>query len=117
MKKINLTCKPILNGIMAYWEQADDAAGYIVTLYIGDRPISVRNNARTELYCSFTGLASINGTTRSITDRICNTVVNYGYSYSSQHSGFDYYIKVSAENRNGEIIAESVKVKSTVNEF
>ena len=80
MKKLNLTCKPLLNGIMAYWEQDPAAADYIITLYVGDKPISIRNNDRAELYCSFTNLAKLDGT---------------------------YKVKVQAETRDGKIVAES----------
>ncbi len=120
MNKINATCKPILNGIMACWEGVDNAARYVITLYINDADISTRINERTEKYCAFTGLAAIDNTTISITSSICRAAkaVIYHDSYASpQHSGFDYYVKVSAENRNGEIIAESEKIKCSVNEF
>ena len=87
MNKLNLTCKPIFNGIMAYWEQVNDAAGYIVTLYVNDAPISIRNNPRTELYCSFVELAKL---------------------------GAGYSVQVQAEDHSGQIIAESEKVKCSV---
>ena len=91
---IELKCYPILNGIMAWWSSVEDAARYIVTLYINDAPISEKIVERTEKYYSFTGLAAISHRSPSI-----------------------YYIKVQAENRNGEIIAESDKIKSTVREI
>lgn len=116
MQTIDLKCYPILNGIMAWWSSIEDAARYIVTLYINDAPISEKIVERTEKYCFFTGLAAINGQTRgaaSSISRAASYVHVRGYS-SSPHSGFDYYIKVQAENRNGEIIAGSEKIKSTV---
>ncbi len=79
MNKLNLTCKPILNGIMAYWEGEEKAARYIVSLHIGETEISTRINERTEKYCTFSGLAELD----------------------------NYKIKVVAEDRNGTVIAES----------
>lgn len=121
MEEINLKCNPILNGIMAYWEGVEAAARYIIKLYINDKDISTKINERTEKYCTFTGLASIDNTTISITTSICRAakaVLYNGRGYASpEHSGMDYYIQVSAENRNGEIIAESDKVKCSVREF
>ena len=118
MQMIGLKCYPIFNGIMAWWNSVEDAARYIVTLYINDAPISEKVVERTEKYCAFTGLAAIDGQTRGAASSISLAAshVPGGYS-SSPHSGFDYYIKVQAENRNGEIIAESEKIKSTVREI
>ena len=122
MKQLILTCKPILNGIMAYWEQVDEAANYVVNLYINEQAIAAHTNPRTELFYAFTGLASIDNTTVSLTDRICRDVqrIIYGgrsHYIASEHSGLDYYVTVSAENRAGEIIAESERIKCTVKEF
>lgn len=94
MQMIGLKCYPIFNGIMAWWSSVEDAARYIVTLYINDAPISEKIVERTEKYYSFTGLAAISLRSLDI-----------------------YYIKVQAENRNGEIIAESDKIKSMVREI
>lgn len=122
MEKMNLTCKPILNSIMAYWEGVEESVRYIIKLFINDKDISTKINERTEKYCSFTGLAAIDNTTISITSSIYRAAQSTifgrrGYYDSPQHSGFDYYVKVCAENRNGEIIAESEKVKCSVKEF
>ena len=81
MDKLNLKCNPIFYGIMAYWDAVDDATNYIITLYVDDKPIAIRNNQREECYHSFVGLADNN-----------------------------YKVKVVAENRNGEIIATSYNV-------
>lgn len=116
---MKLTCKPLLEGIMAYWEEVPEAADYIVILYINNTPISTKNVERGELYYSFKGLAAIDGQTGS-------TV--YGAAYFGrnicgvsvappQHSGSDYCVQVQAENRKGEIIAVSERVKCKVKEF
>ena len=63
---MDLKCKPLINGIMAYWTPVEDASHYNVKLYINNQLISTRVNERTELYCTFTGLAPINGVTSSI---------------------------------------------------
>lgn len=116
MQMINLKCYPILNGIMAWWSAVEDAARYIVTLYINDAPISEKVVERTEKYCAFTGLAAIDGQTRGAASSIAlaaSHVIVSGHS-SLPFSGFAYYVKVQGENRNGEIIAESEKIKSKV---
>ncbi|MBO5224712.1 MAG: hypothetical protein J6C23_09405, partial [Clostridia bacterium] len=61
---MKLICKPLMNGIMAYWEKVEEAARYDVSLYINEQAISKRINERTELYCTFTGLAAVDGVTR-----------------------------------------------------
>lgn len=118
MQMIGLKCYPILNGIMAWWRSVENAARYIVTLYINDAPISEKVVERTEKYCAFTGLAAIDGQTRGAASSISLAASHMvGRIRTPPHSGFDYYIKVQAENRNGEIIAESEKIKSTVREI
>lgn len=118
MEQINLKCYPIFNGIMAWWSSVEDAARYIVTLYINDAPISEKIVERTEKYCSFTGLAAIDGQTRGAASSISLAASHMGNRVgTSPHSGLDYFIKVQAENRNGELIAASFKVKSTVKEI
>lgn len=121
MQMIKLKSYPILNGIMAWWSSVEDAARYIVTLYINDASISEKVVERTEKYCAFTGLAAIDGQTRGAASSISLAIalaVSHAYGGGTGfHSGFDYYIKVQAENRNGEIIAESDKIKSTVREI
>ena len=116
MQMIKLKSYPILNGIMAWWSSVEDAARYIVTLYINDAPISEKIVERTEKYYSFTGLAAIDGQTRGAASSISLAASHVHIRGSSPHSGLDYFIKVKAENRNGEIIAESDKIKSTVRE-
>ncbi len=89
MNKLNLICEPILNGIMAYWAEVEEAARYIVTLHVGDLAISTRDNERSERYCTFNGLAESS----------------------------NYKVKVVAENRNGAIIAESEELKCRVTDL
>lgn len=118
MQMIDLKCYSILNGIMAWWSSVEDAARYIVTLYINDALISEKIVERTEKYCSFTGLAAIDGQTRGAASSISLAASHVvGRMRTPAHSGFDYYIKVQAENRNGDIIAESIKIKNTVREI
>ena len=122
---MKLICKPLMNGIMAYWSEVENTASYTVTLYINNRAISKKINPRTELYCTFNGLAAIDSLTESATDRIVKSVrstVRFvgssGISHSTpQHSGQDYYVDVVAEDRDGNIIEKSEKVKCTVREF
>lgn len=116
---MHLSCKPLMNGIMAYWTEVKNAAAYNITLYINEQAISKRVNDRTEMYCTFTGLAAVDGITRhtiSAAAASIECVSGGGYS-SPQHSGKDYYVKVEAENRNGKIIDSSDKIKCAVREF
>lgn len=117
---MNLTCKPLINGIMAYWTPVEDAAHYNIKLYINDQLISIRVNERTELYCTFTGLAPIDGLTSSIIQssaRSLQHIVGGGYSSGPRHSGFDYYVEVEAEHRNGQIIEKTEMQKCKVREL
>ena len=109
---MKLECKPLLEGIMAYWEETQEAASYTAILYINDTIISRRTIQRGELYCSFKGLAAVDGQTTSTVKS-----VSTGYIGMPAHSGKDYYVQILAENRNGEIIDASEKVKCAVKEF
>lgn len=113
---MNLICKPLINGIMAYWTPVKEASHY----NINNQLISTRVNERTELYCTFTELAPIDGVTSSIIQssvRSLEHVVGGGYSRGPQHSGFDYYVEVEAEHRNGQIIEKTEKQKCKVREL
>ena len=116
---MELVCKPLMNGIMAYWSEVKKAASYNVTLYINKQAISKRINPRTELYCTFNGLAAIDGITKNTITTVARSTVPVRYiRYSTpQHSGQDYYVDVVAEDRDGNIIEKSEKVKCTVREF
>lgn len=117
---MNLICKPLINGIMAYWTPVEDASHYNVKLYINNQLISTRVNERTELYCTFTGLAPIDGVTSSIIQssaRSLQHIAGGGYSRVPQHSGFDYYVEVEAEHRNGQIIEKTEIQKCKVREL
>lgn len=126
---MKLICKPLLNGIMAYWEKVEEAARYTVSLYVNEQIISTKINDRNELYATFNGLAAIDGTTEGLFSSLQGTVASAGrnvvhvgggggYSRSRPtHSGMDYYVQIQAENRNGEIIDSSDKQKCTVKDF
>lgn len=116
---MNLICKPLINGIMAYWTPVEEASHYNIKLYINNQLISTRVNERTELYCTFTGLAPIDGVTSSIIQSSARSIRNTvgGYSSGPQHSGFDYYVEVEAEHRNGQIIEKTIKQKCKVREL
>lgn len=128
-KNMNLICKPLINGIMAYWEKIDEAASYTVYLYINNQVIATRINDRNEMYTAFSGLAAIDGVTKGLFSALSSTVaasgrhtvsIGGGGSYRPSgptHSGMDYFVQVNAEDREGEIIAKSEKVKCTVKEF
>lgn len=109
---MNLICKPLLQGIMAYWDEVPNTAIYTIKLFINEKIISKKTNERTELYCSFNGLAPIDGTTYSVIPR--DVPVSIGGYRGSSHSGLDYYVQVEAEDRNGEILEQSKKVKCSV---
>lgn len=123
---------------MAYWEEVRDAAIYTAILYINETPISKKIVQRGELYCSFKGLAPIDGSDEElIGNKIANHIVKYCRAYYSGYgagfvvrdedrlrlgkrnvpTGHNYFIQVEAENRNGEIITRSDKVKCEVKGF
>ena len=113
---MKLVCKPLMNGIMAYWDEVPEAACYSVKLYINGQMISKRINERTELYHTFTGLAAIDGSTKGEIDKTIPKAVGRGYSQPC-YTGLEYYVKVEAENRLGEMIAQSPKTSCKVREF
>lgn len=110
---MNLICKPLINGIMAYWTPVEDASHYNIKLYINNQLISTRVNQRTELYCTFTGLAPIDG----ITSSIIQSSSFQRYYRGTNYSGFDYYVEVEAEHRNGQIIEKSEIQKCKVRQL
>ena len=125
---------------MAYWEEVRDAAIYTAILYINETPISKKIVQRGELYCSFKGLAPIDGSDEElIGNKIANHIVRFCRAVTFNSYGIggyfikdgdflrlgkkntptsqNYFIQVEAENRNGEIIAISDKVKCEVKGF
>ena len=116
---MKLICKPLMNGIMAYWDEVEDAVAYNITLYINQQAISKRINERTEMYCTFTGLAAIDGITKQTISAAAASIVHVAGrgSCTPQHSGKDYFVQVEAEDRSGNIIETSEKVKCAVREF
>ena len=112
---ITLCCNPLMNGIMAYWHRVDDAACYNVSLYINAQVISTKVIERNELYTTFTGLAAIDGVTEGVISKYLRAVGRSPFQLRPTY--MDYYVQVEAENRNGEIIAISDKVKCSVKEF
>ena len=115
LSKITLRCNPLMNGIMAYWHRVDKAACYNVSLYINAQVISTRVIERNELYTTFMGLAAIDGVTEGVISRSHPKLGDGGFC--PRPTNMDYYVRVEAENRNGEIIAISDKVKCSVKEF
>lgn len=111
--KMKLFCKPLLNGIMAYWEKVEDAASYTVSLYVNEQIISTRIIERSEMYTSFSGLAAIDGQTKGLFSSLRSTTA----SPTDDYSGMDYYVEISAENREGMEIAKSGKVLCKVKEL
>ena len=122
---MNLICKPLMNGIMAYWNDVENAASYTVSLSINDQVISRKINDRNEMYVTFNGLAAVDGITKGAFSSLASTVASSGRhvvggSYSRPqptHSGMDYYVQVQAEDRSGGIIKTSEKIKCAVKEF
>ena len=82
---MNLVCKPLLEGIMAYWDEVQRAASYTVTLYINEKVIARKTVERGTMYCAFRDLAA----------------------------DLSYHIRVSAEDRNANIIAVSDTVSAS----
>ena len=126
-KKMELTCEPLLNGIMAYWDKVEDAAIYYVHLLIGEKHVeskmiagrvtSIKSEKETYkeiatievprniTYHSFLNLAKIDQNKPSS---------NGGYRCSGSQTGKNYYIYVEAEDRMGNTISKTDKVLGQV---
>ncbi len=104
---------------MAYWEEIKEAAAYHVHLLVGDRnkrregqqfvfdeekfgELALIDVPRNLKYHSFTDLAPIH-----------LNKTNY-YGTTDRGSGREYYIVVEAEDRAGNIIAQSDRIRGVV---
>ena len=119
MKRMKCSVLSMNNGLMAYWEEIEEAAVYHVHLIVGDRnkrrenlsfvydeekfsELALIDVPRNLKYYSFTDLAPIHlnkSTYYGTTDRV---------------SGREYYIFIEAEDRAGNIIAASDQVRGVV---
>lgn len=126
-KKMELTCEPLLNGIMAYWDKVEDAAVYYVHLLIGEfrqelkfvenrfittkaekatyKEIATFEVPRNIAYHSFLNLAKIDQN---------KPTSSGGYRCSGSQTGRNYYIYVEAEDRMGNTISKTDKVLGQV---
>lgn len=119
MKHMKCSVLSMNNGLMAYWEEIKNAAVYHVHLLVGDRNKRMFNKSfisdeekfselalidvsRNLKYYSFTDLAPIH----------LNKTAYYGTT--DRGSGREYYIFVEAEDRTGNIIASSDRVRGVV---
>ena len=99
--------KSLLNGLMVYWDEVEEAARYYVHLLIGYTPqtktqyqeIAVIEVPRNIKYHSFTDLAKI--------DQEEAILSHYHASGKDTHK--NYFIYVEAEDRTGKIIAKTEK--------
>ncbi len=118
---MELICRPLINGIMAYWEEVPEATSYNVILFINDQVLSRKSLDRNECYYTFTGLAAIDNTTRglisSAASRIGKPIAGGGGYYSPTPSGKNYYVQVAAEGRDGKILKATKKIKCSVREL
>ncbi len=109
MELMEIHCKGISYGGMVWWKKIEEAARYLVYLYIAEKEqstityneISCVEKDRQTLYHTFEGLAQIDKEYDSY--RVCWRGTN-----------LDYYLSVVAEDRSGNIIAKSDKIKCTV---
>ena len=126
-KKMELTCEPLLNGIMAYWDKVEDAAVYYVHLLIGEfrqeskfvenrfittkaekatyKEIATFEVPRNIAYHSFLNLAKIDQN---------KPTSSGGNRCSGSQTGRNYYIYVEAEDRMGNTISKTDKVLGQV---
>lgn len=132
IKKIELTCGPLLNGIMAYWNKIENAAIYYVHLLIEEKQkvrqivagratsnwidketckeIATIEVERNIAYYSFLNLAKIENNASNSN----SGYYNRGYYNEGNQSETHYYIYVESENRMGDTIAKSDKVLGQV---
>ena len=122
MKRMKCSVLSMNNGLMAYWEEIEEAAIYHVHLIVGDRNKRRKNDIfvfdkekfselalidvpRNLKYYSFTDLAPIH----------LNKSTYYGTT--DRGSGREYYIFIEAEDRAGNIIASSDQVRGIVEDI
>lgn len=122
MKHMECSVLSMNNGLMAYWKEIKEAAVYHVHLLVGDRNKRRQNQSfifdeekfselalidvpRNLKYYSFTDLAPIH----------LNKTEYYGTT--DRGSGREYYIFVEAEDRFGNIIASSQRVRGVVEDI
>ncbi len=102
MNSIDAHCLGIPYGGMVWWKKIDEAARYLVYLYIAEKEIyneiACVEKDRQTLYHTFEGLAMIN----KVWD---------GYRCCWRNTDYAYYVSIAAEDRNGNIIAESQNIK------
>jgi len=120
---MNVIVRSMINGFTVIWDKVDNAARYIVRLYVKDftvnpeyrRPgygssfdtvagvvlnstkeIDVVEIERSKSYISFVNMAEL-------------SIIRYGqyYSISGFDSAMNYYVKIEAENKNGDLIETS----------
>lgn len=94
----------LLNGLMIYWDEVNEAARYIVHLLINDKEICQVETDRLTKYYSFTNLAKIDQ--GEPYNESCFGRVNH---CSGKTTGKYYFVYVEAEDRNGVIISRSEK--------
>lgn len=105
MKTVELDIHKLPTGFMVWWKKFDDAACYTLRLYVGKgiiyNEIDVITKERQTAYHSFLNLPQ--------------TDTNHPvYGSVKNASAFHYYVSLEAENRQGEIVARSGKIKVEV---
>ena len=111
----------LVEGLMVYWDEVEDAARYYVRLFIGETNNQTKEITYNEIafvdvernlkFYSFTGLSRINKryvycgrTPGSFT----------GSDYILQKTNLDYFVEVEAEDRNGNIVDKSCKCRGRI---
>ena len=123
MKQIKCSVHSMPNGLMTYWEEVKEAAIYHVRLFIGDvhKESTIINGRTTTKQCdeSFAEIACVDVPREfkyhSFTD-LAPIHLNKDYYYGThdRRSGINYYIVVEAEDRAGNIIASSERIRGFV---
>lgn len=127
---MNVYVEGLLNGLMVYWDEEKNAARYYVHLLIGDKhlenkivngrittisgketfqEIALVEVERNIKYYSFTNLGKIDQEYPQ--ERMRPGYCGYSKDYTT---GMNYYIYVEAEDKNGNIISKSDKVKGSI---
>lgn len=104
-KTVELNVHKLPTGFMVWWKKLDDAACYTLRLYVGKgisyNEIDVITKERQTAYHSFVNLPQ--------------TVTNHPvYGSVKNTGGIHYCVSLEAENRQGEIVARSGKIKVEV---
>lgn len=124
MKKMKIKVRSMPYGVMVWWDKTEKAAEYIIKLYIGQKQAIKRDvskgifadkiienyqeidevvKEKITCYHSFINLADV------YSESIYKWILNERWEYHTTYVGLNYFVEVVAEDKNGNVIAQSDK--------